>query len=179
MLADIRAGRVDAVVCWHIDRLHRQPIELEEFAATCTSAGVSDVVTLHGDLNLGSGDGLLVARLLAAVAANESDAKSRRSQRKMLELAQSGRAHSGGWRPFGFATDRVTHDPREADAIRTVAARVIAGESLTSLCTWLDTQGITTVAGGSWRLPTLRDLLLSGRVWGQRTHRGQLIGPGQ
>lgn len=31
MLADIRAGKVGAVVAWDLDRLHRRPIELEEF----------------------------------------------------------------------------------------------------------------------------------------------------
>src|SRR4051794_7764795 len=31
MLDDIRAGLVDAVVVWDLDRLHRRPIELEYF----------------------------------------------------------------------------------------------------------------------------------------------------
>ncbi len=83
-------------------------MELEEFVGTCTAAGVTDVVTLHGDFNLGNGDGLLVAQLLAAVAANESDGKARRGRRKMLELAQAGKPHGGGWRSFGFNDDRVT-----------------------------------------------------------------------
>jgi len=31
LLDDMRAGTVDAVVVWHLDRLHRHPRELEEF----------------------------------------------------------------------------------------------------------------------------------------------------
>jgi DNA invertase Pin-like site-specific DNA recombinase len=31
LLADIAAGRVGRVVVWDLDRLHRQPIELEHF----------------------------------------------------------------------------------------------------------------------------------------------------
>jgi DNA invertase Pin-like site-specific DNA recombinase len=31
MLTAITAGEIDAVVVWHLDRLHRQSIELEEF----------------------------------------------------------------------------------------------------------------------------------------------------
>ena len=112
---------------WHLDRLHRRPIELEEFVQVCTAAGVNDVVTLHGDFNLGSGDGLLVARLLSAVAANESDSKRRRGRRKALEIAQSGRAHAGGTRPFGYHLDKVTPDPREADVYRQLAERALAG----------------------------------------------------
>jgi site-specific DNA recombinase len=31
MLADLKRGRVDAVIAWHPDRLHRRPVELESF----------------------------------------------------------------------------------------------------------------------------------------------------
>ncbi|SRR6266540_4138240 len=102
MLADLSERRINAVIVWHLDRLHRRPIELEEFVQTCSAAGVINVVTLHGDFNLGSGDGLPVARLLSAVAANESDAKRRRGKRKALEVAQAGKPHMGGSRPFGY-----------------------------------------------------------------------------
>src|SRR5688572_7056192 len=63
MLEDIRAGQRDSVIVWHLDRLHRRPIELEEFVQACAAGGVTNVVTLHGDVDLGNGDGLLVARL--------------------------------------------------------------------------------------------------------------------
>ena len=116
MLTDIADGRRDAVMVWHMDRLHRQPIELERFALVCTKAGVTEVKTLHGDMDLGTGDGLLLARLLSAVAANESDAKSRRGKSKMRELAEAGKPHGGGTRPFGFQPhDRATHEPAEAE----------------------------------------------------------------
>jgi site-specific DNA recombinase len=96
MLADLADGLRDAVIVWHLDRLHRRPIELEQFVATCARARVTDVVTLHGNFDLGSGDGLLVARLLSAVAASESDAKRRRGRRKMQEIAEAGKPHMGG-----------------------------------------------------------------------------------
>src|SRR5690554_1503754 len=49
MLTDLAEGRRDAVMVWHMDRLHRRPIELERFFEVCTRAGVTDVVTLFGD----------------------------------------------------------------------------------------------------------------------------------
>lgn len=176
MLADIEAGTRDAVIVWHMDRLHRRPIELERFADVCTRAGVADVKTLHGDLDLGNGDGLLMARLLAAVAANESDGKSRRGRSKMRELAEAGAPHGGGSRPFGFTADRITHEPDEAQAIRDASARVLAGESLTSVARWLAESDIRTVRGNVWRTTTLRGLLLNPRNYGQRVHQGQVIG---
>lgn len=176
MLADIAEGRRDAVIVWHMDRLHRRPIELEQFADTCTRAGLRDVVTLSGDVDLAHGDGLLMARLLAAVAANESDAKRRRGARKAQEIAESGRPLMGGPRPFGFTEDRATHHPAEAPMIREAAARVLAGESLTSVTRWLDEAGVRTVGGHPWRTQTVRQLLTNPRMWGMRVHRGQVIG---
>jgi len=179
MLADIAAGRLDAIIVWHVDRLHRRPIELEQFAATCQAASVSDVVTLHGDFDLGSGDGLLIARLLSAVAANESDAKRRRGRRKMRELAEAGAPHGGGTRPFGFASDKVTHVSDEAEIIRTLAARALAGESITSLARWLDSENVRTVTGKPWRPQVLRQLLLNPRIFGMRHHNGEAVAEAQ
>lgn len=179
MLADIEAGTRDAIVVWHMDRLHRRPIELERFADVCTRAGVADVKTLHGDMNLANGDGLLMARLLAAVAANESDAKSRRGRRKMRELAEAGAPHGGGYRPFGFQSDRVSHEPIEAQAIRDAAARILAGESLASVARWLAESDVRTVHGNVWRTAVLRQLLLNPRNCGHRVYQGKVIGPGR
>ena len=39
MLDDLRGGCLDAVVVWDLDRLHRQPRELEEFFDLCKAAG--------------------------------------------------------------------------------------------------------------------------------------------
>ena len=176
MLEAIGDGDVDAVLVWHMDRLHRRPIELEEFVAVCAASGVKDVVTLHGEFDLGTGDGLLVARLIGVVAANESDAKSRRTKRKQLELAQAGKPSGGGVRSFGFQDDRVTLDESEAAVIRDLATRFLAGEPLTTLTNWLQDNGVRTVMGKEWRTTTVRNLLKSPRIAGLREYQGQVIG---
>jgi len=178
MLRDLAEGRRDGVIVWHMDRLHRRPVELERFVETCAKAGVRDVVTLSGDIDLVGGDGLLLARLLAAVAANESQSKGRRVARKAQEIAESGRPTMGGLRPFGFLDDRVGHHPGEAPVVRELAARALAGESLTSLARWLQSEGVATVSGSDWRTNTVRQVLTNPRMWGMRVHRGQVIGPG-
>ena len=176
MLLDLAEGRRDGVIVWHMDRLHRRPIELERFVDTCTAAGVRDVVTLSGDIDLARGDGLLMARLLSAVAANESDSKRRRGKRKALEIAQSGQPHMGGPRAFGFQDDKVTHHPGEVTVIRDLAARALAGETLISMATWLQDNDVQTVGGKEWRTNTVRALLTNPRNWGMRVHQGQIIG---
>lgn len=178
MLADLTDGARDGVVVYHTDRLTRRPIELEQFVNVLTAASVRDVqFVAGGDLDVGNGDGLLVARMMSAVAANESATKSRRIRRKMDEVAASGKPHGGYIRPFGFEDDKITHRPQEAEIIRVLVARYLAGESFRSLATWLETEGIRTVQGGQWLSGTLRLLLSSARIAGLRRHRGQVIGP--
>lgn len=177
MLDDIADGARDAVVVYHLDRLHRQPKELEEFAEVCDRAGMKHVATLTGDVNLGTGDGLLIARIMGAVAAQESASKARRVRRKMDELAEQGKPHGGANRPFGYELDRITLRPIEADIVRDLASRLLAGENLASLTRWLTEQGVPTVTGKTqWRSDTVRGLLMSARISGQRSHRGEIIG---
>lgn len=178
MLADLRDGLRDGVLVYHVDRLWRRPVELEEFVAAMDSARVKQVRFVTGDSDIMTGDGLMVVRILAAMAANESATKSRRIQRKFQQKAEQGHPHAGGpRRPFGYAEDKVTIREDEAAIIRTLVARFLAGESLRSLTVWLDTEGVRTVAGGPWKTPTLRTLIASGRIAGLREHQGQVIGP--
>lgn len=177
MLSDVADGTRDAVLVAHLDRLTRRPKEVEQFVDVITAAGVRQVRFVSGgDLDVGNGDGLLMVRFMAAVAAHESATKSRRVRRKLDQRAEAGLPHGGHRRPFGYADDKVTVRPEEAAVIRTLASRLLAGESLRSLAIWLDEQAIRTVAGGPWRTPTLRAMLASGRISGLREHRGQVIG---
>ena len=178
MLDDIRAGEVDAVVVWHLDRLHRQPKELEEFFDVCKEARLTSLASVTGDTDLSTHDGQFLARILGAVAKKESDDKSRRITRKHLELAQAGKSAGGGSRPFGYRADRHTVDPIEAAAVREASARIRAGDSLRALATDWNARGIATVSGGPWSMQVLRRMLMSARLSGQREYRGEIVAQG-
>ncbi len=76
MLADLESGARDGMIVYNLDRLHRRPVELEDFVALCESVGVRDVATVTADIDLGNDDGLFMARIFAAFAAKESGRKS-------------------------------------------------------------------------------------------------------
>ena len=142
MLADLADGRIDAIIAWHIDRLYRRPLDLEELLRVCASVGVTDLRTVSGAFDLATGDGMLVARMLAAVAANESDSKRRRGRRKMQEIAEAGKAHGGGTgrsasRPTRSRTSRTKPRssvswPREPSRVRACRARARGWTTTTS-----------------------------------------------
>lgn len=175
MLDDIRGGSVDAVVVWHLDRLHRQPKELEEFFEVCDAARLTALASVTGDTDLSSHDGRFLARILGAVARKESDDKSRRITRKHLELAQAGKPTGGGSRPFGYRADRRTIEPAEAAAVREASARVRAGDTLRALAADWNARGIATVSGGPWTVQVLRRMLIGARLSGQRSYHDEIV----
>jgi DNA invertase Pin-like site-specific DNA recombinase len=176
LLDDLRTGSIDGVVVYHLDRLHRQPRELEEFFDVCKAVGVDDLATVTGRIDLADPDGQFQARILGAVAKKESDDKSRRIRRKHEELAAAGKVSGGGTRPYGYASDRRTIRPGEAAVIREAATRFLAGESIRSICTALNERGEPTATGGEWTSQTLRRMLASGRISGQRERHGVIVG---
>ncbi|WP_407341381.1 recombinase family protein [Pengzhenrongella phosphoraccumulans] len=177
MLADLRDGYRDAVIVYNLDRLTRQPIQLEEFSALCERAGVRHVATVTADIDLGNDDGLFMARIFAAFAAKESGRRSQRILRKHQQLAEQGLPNGGNLRPYGYGEDRITVVESEAEVIRALALRYLAGESVRSLVVWLNAQQVPTVTGvGEWRTPTLRRVLSNPRTAGLREHNGQIVG---
>lgn len=175
MLADIRDGLRDAVLVYNMDRLTRRPIELEEFTAVCEAAGLRQVTTATSDVDLGTDDGLFMARITAAVAAKESARKSARVRRKMQQNAEQGLPGGGASRPYGYEADKITINPAEAVIVREIVTRYIAGESARAIAEDLDARGIPTSQGATWRSTTIRGILLSPRIAGLRSHRGEVV----
>ena len=176
MLDDLRSGARDAVVVYNLDRLHRRPVELEEFVTLCESVGVRDVATVTADIDLGNDDGLFMARIFAAFAAKESGRKSARIRRKMLQNAEQGLPH-GSARPFGYEPDKITVRDAEAKVVREMVDRYLAGASIRSLTIWLNDTGVAPAVSKSWQTTAVRQILISGRIAGLREHHGEVIGP--
>ena len=176
MLADLTSGARDAVIVYNLDRLHRRPVELEEFVTLCESSGVRDVATVTADIDLGNDDGLFMARIFAAFAAKESGRKSARVRRKLLQNAEQGLPH-GSVRPFGYESDKITLRDAEAKVIREMVDRYLAGASIRSLTIWLNDAGIAPAVAKSWQTSAVRQILTSGRIAGLREHHGEVIGP--
>ena len=174
MLEDIEAGAIEAVVVYHADRLHRHPRELEDFIALCERTQTK-MATVSGDLDLSTHEGQLMARITGAVARKESDDKSRRITRKHEELAEAGKSSGGGSRPYGYEDDKRTIRPEEAEVIRELAKRVLAGDSLKSLAKDLNARGIPTAGGKEWSPQQIGRMLQRARYSGQRERHGQIV----
>jgi site-specific DNA recombinase len=174
-LEDLEAGAIDGLLVYDLDRLHRQPSELESFIELCARLGLTNVASVSGDIDLTTSDGQFQARILGAVAKKESDDKSRRIRRKHEEIAANGQVSGGGSRPYGYEDDKLTLRPAEAAVVAECAKRLLAGEPVRSIAADLIARGVPTSTGGKWSPQSLTRMLKSARISGQREHKGEIV----
>jgi site-specific DNA recombinase len=124
LLGDVESGHVDAVICWHADRLHRSPVELERYISVCDPLGVPTYTVKAGELDLSTATGRMTARIVGAVARGESELKGERVARQKQQAQADGK-WLGGRRPFGFAPDGVTLRPT-VEQLRSMYERAAA-----------------------------------------------------
>ena len=171
LLADLEAGRVDVVVCWNPDRLYRRIRDLVHVIPIVEAAGASIASVVSGEMDLSTPGGRTNAYLAGVLANHEAEIKSARQKAKHRELAEAGRPSGGGARPFGYDEETRTEIvPEEAEALREVAHRILAGGSLRSAAAYLNGRGITTSTGLRWQTTSLKRLLCAPRVAGLRAH---------
>jgi hypothetical protein len=173
----LKAGTSQAVVALDLDRLVRDPRDLEDFIDVCQATG-ANARSLSGSLNFTDGgtDGeITMARIMVAVA-NKSSADMVRRQKVARKRKAEAGEFGGGRRPYGRQADGLSIFEPEAKVIRAACMRVLAGISLRSQCRSLAERGVCTVAGRPFTPPDFRDMLL--RPWnaGLRVHAGKVIG---
>jgi site-specific DNA recombinase len=177
MLDLIVTGQVDGLIAYDLDRIARDPRDLEDLIdAVEQRTPRLPVESVTGSLRLATDSDVTMARVMVAIANKSSRDSSRRIKRKNDELAEHGKYGGGGARRFGYERDGVTIIPREAEAIRWAAHRVLEGQSVSSLARDLDERGVHPVKAAQWSARALTDILRSPRVAGLRVHRGEVVG---
>jgi len=166
MLADLRAGTIDAVVVADLDRLARDPRDLED-AIEIVEHHRRPIVGLTGGFDLLTDNGKFAARILVAMANKSSADTARRVARKHLEMQQTGMP-GGGPRPFGWNEDRRTLHPVESRILQRAAQRLLDGVPITAIVTEWNRDGIVGTRGKPWQVTSARQALRNPRVCGWR-----------
>jgi site-specific DNA recombinase len=187
LLDAMTRGEVNAVLCWHTDRLYRSMKDLERLIDVADAARVQIRTVNGGDLDLSNSSGRMLARILGSVARQESEHKGERQRAANIQRAQTGAWQTVN-RCFGYTIDGEPLEP-EATAYRTAVTDVLAGKSIRKVSLEWNAKGLhTTLAGktyengktvdGTWNGPRVRRLLLNPRYAGLKVHRGKEIAKG-
>lgn len=174
MLEDIKAGRIQAIVCWRPDRLYRRLRDLLDLMDIVGKHNVPIATVQVGEIDMSTDGGRLIATILGAVAQNEVEVKAARQKRAMKQRAERGIGWGG--RAFGYAEDDKHLNRKEANAIRKAYQAIIEGDSLRSIATRWNDAGFRTTKGNMWRGTVVRDVLLNPRYAGLRAHNKVIVG---
>ena len=177
LLELIGSSAVDRAVVYDVDRLLRQPRELEDLIDLCESRnGAFQLHNVNGELDLTTGSGRFVARVLVSKAAMESDDLSRRLRRAFDQKAAEGKPH--GARAFGYEPGGMQIRETEAALVRDAARDVLDGASLNSIARRWDESGIKPPQRAqSWYPESVKAILTGPRHAALRVHRGEVVGP--
>ena len=181
VVSDLMTGRATALLAEDLDRLARDSRDLEDLIDCAERKGAIVRSLSSGQIRLDTGDGRVMARVVNAFSAKESEDKGRRVADARERLA--GQSYQGGKRPFGFRVAEDTEkyhrnlvkDETEAGVIESAAAAILdQGISLKAIARDLRDRGVPTVTGCQWTASTLRDVLSKPAVAGLAAHRGEL-----
>lgn len=159
MVADYERGLFDAIVCYDLDRLTRQPRQLEDWIDAAEETGLV-IVTANGEADLSTDGGRMFARVKAAVARSEIERKGARHRRANEQRAASGRPHAGR-RRYGYELDGETPREDEAAIVRRCFEQIASGSSLRSVVAGLLADNVPPGTGKGWGGARVRYMLLN------------------
>jgi DNA invertase Pin-like site-specific DNA recombinase len=94
LLADVRAGKIDTVVVWRLDRLGRTARDLVALFKELCERGVG-LVSLQEGFELSTPAGRLVMNVLASVAAAETEVRAERVRAGQAAARTAGKGWGG------------------------------------------------------------------------------------
>jgi DNA invertase Pin-like site-specific DNA recombinase len=170
----IREGGIDFLIVWAADRAVRHPRELEDLVELLEATDTKVATVTSGEYDLTTPEGRAYARIVGAIARQESERKSVRLVAANRHRAEKGQ-RMGGRRPFGYEQDGLTIRPAEAAVLRESAQRIIDGASVRSEALRLNEAGVSTTTGRRWTSARIRDVLLNPRYVGKRSYKGEVV----
>lgn len=176
MLKEMEVGHVDLVLCWHTDRLHRSPRELETYIDVSSKHSIATHAVRAGELDLATPSGRAVARTLGAWARYESEMKSDRQKRQRMQAREDGR-WTGGVVPFGWdiISGQPEVNPEQADMLRYAVDQIYHGATISSLLRYFNESAHQPPRSAQWNHAALKDMLVRPKIAGLRETGGEIV----
>src|SRR6187551_2062443 len=144
LLEDVRAGKIDIIVVYKVDRLTRSLADFAKLVELFDRHGVS-FVSVTQQFNTTTSMGRLTLNVLLSFAQFEREVTSERIRDKISASKRRG-LWVGEMAPLGYDTKdrKITINKAEAETVRVIFRRYLALGSLNLLLADLRRQGITT-----------------------------------
>jgi site-specific DNA recombinase len=177
-LTDIRAGRIDGIIAWKVDRLTRRRSQARKLLTLLEECGGRLATVVEGVDTADPGKREITEIALAIYAGSaesESEAIGERVSLMHLDRARKGLIQPSSVRPFGHSEDWQALVPAEVKVLHEAAERLFAGEASFSIAADFTAREIPKPSGKTnWNSNVLRRMLLSPRMVGKREYGGTL-----
>jgi site-specific DNA recombinase len=144
LLADVKAGKIDVIVVYKVDRLTRSLADFAKLVELFDGHGVS-FVSVTQQFNTTTSMGRLTLNVLLSFAQFEREVTSERIRDKIAASKRKG-LWVGGVAPLGYASKdrKIIVVEEEAERVRTIFRRYLELGSLNRLMADLRERGIVT-----------------------------------
>jgi DNA invertase Pin-like site-specific DNA recombinase len=144
LLAEVKAGRVDVIVVYKVDRLTRSLADFAKIVETFDAAGAS-FVSVTQAFNTTSSMGRLTLNVLLSFAQFEREVTGERIRDKIAASRRKG-MWMGGTIPLGYDVQdrKLVINEKEAETVRHIMRRYLELGSVRALMEDLKTAGIRT-----------------------------------
>jgi DNA invertase Pin-like site-specific DNA recombinase len=178
LLADIRAGRLDLVVVYKVDRLTRSLADFAKIVEAFDAAGVS-FVSVTQQFNTTTSMGRLTLNMLLSFAQFEREVTGERIRDKIAASRRKG-MWMGGTVPLGYEVrDRkLVVNEGEAATVRRIYANYLALGSVRLLEEQLKAEGVVGKSGRPLARGALFHMLQNRVYRGEVVHKGAVY-PGE
>jgi site-specific DNA recombinase len=177
-LEDLRAGRIDGIIVWKLDRLTRRRSEKRRILNVLEECGGRLYSIVEG-LDTADPEKAKLTEIALSLyvgsAEDESASIGERIALMHLDRAKRGLVQPSSVRPFGHSEDWFSLVPSEVAVLHEAARRLFAGETSFSIAADFTAREIPKPNGKTnWHSHVLRRMLLSPRMVGKREYGGTL-----
>ncbi len=150
----IRAGEVDALLVYKLDRLTRSVADLDYLTRTLNEHDVA-LVSLSESLDATTASGRLMLNLLGVVSQWEREAIGERTRAALNHKKLNGQVYARV--PFGFRRvgDRLEPVADELEVVQRMRGWHEQGASLREIARRLNDEGVSGKRGGEWSHKTV------------------------
>lgn len=146
LMSEIKAGNVDILVTYKVDRVSRSLVKFYEFYKLLQKHNV-EFVSATQSFDTSTSSGRLMLNILLSFAEYEREIISERTRDKMLANFDRGEWH-GGLVPFGFDYDKkrklLIKNTHEAKAVEIIFKMFSLNKSSGQIARYLNSEGYTT-----------------------------------
>lgn len=175
LLADVKAGKIDVIVVYKIDRLSRSMLDFLNLVELFERHGVT-FVSVTQSFNTKDAMGRMALNILVTFAQFERELIGERIRDKVAASRKRGK-WMGGWTPLGYEVrDRklIIHEG-DAERVRAIFRRFVQLKSATRLARELVAAGETNRYGHLLDKGVLYKMLNNRVYIGEAVHKGNVL----